>query len=242
MNKKVLKWILGLLLLGLIILGASVLYRRLSPSVLKNSAEKTAASSSAAENETAADETRIEVTAEETTEEAGEETVTIETRTASESGSSETPAAVDSTGEAAEVIIAPDFSMQNKDGETVKLSDFFDKPAILNFWASWCPPCREEMPYFEEAYKLYGDEFNYIFVDLTDGSRETVETAKQFIEEQGYSFPVYFDTEYEGAYTYGISSIPMTFFLDEGGEMLAYRIGALTRDMLFTQLEKMREE
>ena len=140
-----------------------------------------------------------------------------ESRTASEE--------TDSGENAAET--APDFTMIDASGEEVKLSDFFGKPVVLNFWASWCGPCKSEMPHFEEAYQKYGEDINFVIVNLTDGSRETVETASAFIEEQGYTFPVYFDTSTEGAMTYGTYSIPVTYFIAADGTPVAQASGAL---------------
>lgn len=136
-------------------------------------------------------------------------------------------------------VMAPDFSMLDENGEKVSLSDYFGKPVVLNFWATWCGPCKMEMPHFDKAYEEYKDEIHFLIVDLTDGSRDTVESASAFVEEEGYSFPIFFDTEYEGANTYGVSSIPMTFFIDSEGALEAYQIGTLSEDALMGQLEKM---
>ncbi len=136
-------------------------------------------------------------------------------------------------------IMAPDFSMTDENGEKVSLSDYFGKPVMLNFWATWCGPCKMEMPHFDKAYQEYQDRMNFLIVDLTDGSRDTVESASAFVEEEGYSFPIFFDTESEGAYTYGIDSIPTTFFINSDGTLEAYQIGALTEELLMGQLEKM---
>lgn len=125
------------------------------------------------------------------------------------------------------VETAPDFTMTNASGEEVKLSDFFDKPVVLNFWASWCGPCKSEMPHFEDAYQKYGEDINFVIVNLTDGVRETVENASDFIEEQGYTFPLYFDTNTEGAVTYGTYSIPVTYFIGADGVPVAQANGAL---------------
>lgn len=122
---------------------------------------------------------------------------------------------------------APDFTMTDASGEEVKLSDFFGKPVILNFWASWCGPCKSEMPHFEDAYQKYGEDINFVIVNLTDGARETVENASDFIEEQGYTFPLYFDTNTEGAVTYGTYSIPVTYFIGADGVPVAQANGAL---------------
>ena len=156
----------------------------------------------------------------ETSQAAENETESEETED-SQTSSEET----DSDENAAET--APDFTMTNASGEEVKLSDFFDKPVVLNFWASWCGPCKSEMPHFEDAYQKYGEDINFVIVNLTDGARETVEAASDFIEEQGYTFPLYFDTNTEGAMTYGTYSIPVTYFIGADGVPVAQANGAL---------------
>ena len=127
---------------------------------------------------------------------------------------------------------APDFIVYDLNGNEVRLSDFVGKPVILNFWASWCGPCQSEMPYFSEAHKTYGTDIHFVMVNLTDGSRETVETATAFIQEAGYSFPIYYDTSYSAAMAYGTSSIPVTYFIDAEGYAIAYGMGALDAETL----------
>lgn len=129
--------------------------------------------------------------------------------------------------------LAPDFAVTDMDGNSVSLSDKFGKPIIVNFWASWCPPCKSEMPDFEEAFKEYGNEITFMMVNMT-GGRETVESAKSFIEKSTYSFPVYFDTEYQAAMTYGVSSIPQTIFIDKDGNLTAYAQGMIDKNALDT--------
>jgi len=121
---------------------------------------------------------------------------------------------------------APDFEVIDSDGKTVRLSDFFGKPIVLNFWASWCPPCKSEMPDFESAYREYGENINFIMVNST-GGRETLATAKNFLSGTDYTFPVYFDTKYDAAMTYGINSLPTTIFIDEDGNLVTYANGML---------------
>ena len=128
--------------------------------------------------------------------------------------------------------IAPDFTMLDRDGNEVTLASFFGKPIILNFWASWCGPCKSEMPDIQKFYEKYGEEVHFLIVNCTDGSRETVETAKAFLADTGYTFPVYFDTTSMGAYTYGASSIPLTFFIYADGSPAAYYMGAMSESIL----------
>ena len=133
---------------------------------------------------------------------------------------------------AAQTFAAPEMTVYDVDGNSHRLSDFRGKPVILNFWASWCGPCKAEMPDFDEAYQTYGKDIHFLIVNLTDGSSETVESASAFIAEQGYTFPVYYDTAYSGATAYGIRSIPMTFFIDADGNLVTYGEGMLSAEML----------
>ena len=132
----------------------------------------------------------------------------------------------------AEPAPAPDFTVTDMDGKEVALSDFRGKPVILNFWASWCGPCRSEMPEFDAAYQKYKDDIHFLMVNATDGSRETVEIAKDFVAGEGYTFPVYFDESGMGSATYGVTGLPATFFIGAQGEAVARANGAINGDIL----------
>ena len=138
-----------------------------------------------------------------------------------------TEAADTSANEEPEDIIAPDFEVIDKAGNPVKLSSFFGKPIVLNFWASWCGPCQSEMPDFNEKYAELGGDVHFVMVNMTDGGRETVETASAFIEKNGYDFPVLFDTKSEAAMTYGAYSLPTSFFINAEGHVIAQAVGAI---------------
>ena len=127
---------------------------------------------------------------------------------------------------------APDFTMIDMNGKEVKLSELRGKPVVLNFWASWCIYCVQEMPDFEEYYKLMGDEIHFVMLNtLSDG--ETLSTAKKFISDKGYTFPVYFDEEGLASYMYGASSgIPRTYFIDAKGNLVAHAPGMLDAEIL----------
>ena len=128
--------------------------------------------------------------------------------------------------------LAPDFTVYDLEGKAYKLSDFRGKPVVLNFWASWCGPCRSEMPDFDAAYKQYGQDIHFVMVNLTDGYQETLESASGFLASSGYSFPVYYDTALDAAQVYGVSSVPVTYFLDSNGYLIAYGQGALSAENL----------
>lgn len=136
---------------------------------------------------------------------------------------------------------ARDFTMLDQNKKSVKLSDNYGKPIVLNFWASWCPPCRSEMPSFDKLYKEKGDVINVMMVNLTDGYRETTDAAEAFTEKNGYSFPVFFDTEIEGANGYGIMSIPTTVFIYADGTIMGTYMGAMNEDTLNTYANALLE-
>lgn len=126
----------------------------------------------------------------------------------------------------------PDFTVLDGEGKEVRLSDFFGKPIVLNFWASWCPPCKAELPDFEDAYKKYDGEVVFLMVNMTDNQMETVEVAKDFIKTHGYTFPVYYDVNYQAATVYGIRSIPQTYFINADGEAVASATGMISAAQL----------
>ena len=139
-----------------------------------------------------------------------------------------------------EKMKAPDFTVYDADGNEVHLTDFVGKPIVLNFWASWCGPCKMEMPDFNEKYLELGEEVQFLMINMTDGSRETVAIASEFIKESGYSFPVFYDTKMDAANTYGAYSLPMTFFIDAEGYPVARATGAIDGETLMRGIDMIR--
>jgi thiol-disulfide isomerase/thioredoxin len=119
--------------------------------------------------------------------------------------------------------IAPDFTLINLEGETINLSDFKSSPVMLNFWATWCGPCRNEMPYIQEVYEKWKDSN---LVILTINNREEISTVSQFMQENDLSFPVLLDTLGDVFSKYEIRYIPTTFFIDKDGIIKDKRIGS----------------
>ena len=135
---------------------------------------------------------------------------------------------------------APDFVVYDAAGNPVRLSDYFGKPIVLNFWASWCGPCRSEMPHFQEMYEKWGDEVVFLMVNMTDGSRETIATASSFIGKGGYTFPVFFDLHYDAATAYSVYYLPTTYFLDAQGNVVTYAISSLSAEALQQYIDLIR--
>lgn len=127
---------------------------------------------------------------------------------------------------------AKDFSVTNQDGQIVKLSDYFGSPIVVNFWATWCSPCKSELPAFEELSKEYDGKVKFMMVNLTDGYQETVENVKEFVNVNNYTFPVFFDTEYSASSAYQTNYIPETIFIDKDGNMVNKHIGAMNKETL----------
>ncbi|OGO00243.1 MAG: hypothetical protein A2Y58_04125 [Chloroflexi bacterium RBG_13_51_52] len=121
-------------------------------------------------------------------------------------------------------LIAPDFQLQSTDGGEVALSDLRGKPVMLNFWATYCGPCRTEMPLFQEIYEDPG-WLQEGLVILVVNSQENADDVRQFVEENGFSFTVLLDITGEVGYKYNVRGLPATFFIDKDGIIRNVTIG-----------------
>lgn len=140
--------------------------------------------------------------------------------------------------ESKEIQKAPDFIVFDVKGNEVRFSDYAGKPIVLNFWASWCPPCKAELPDFENAYLEQKEDVVFLMVNMTDGQRETQEKAFSYIEDKEYTFPVFYDLDMNVASVYGITSLPTTVFIDESGVLKDAYIGQINEETLLKGIEK----
>lgn len=141
--------------------------------------------------------------------------------------------------EVKEKIPAPDISVFDKRGEEIKLSSYNGKPVVMNFWATWCGPCRAELPAFQTMYDKYGEKIQFFMVNLTDGIEETKEEVDFFISDGGYTFPVFYDLNQSAAYAYSVSSVPLTVFIDKEGNIKNMRVGAMNEQMLSHYIDEL---
>lgn len=128
---------------------------------------------------------------------------------------------------------APSFPMEDVQGNTVQLSDFLgQKPIFLNFWASTCPPCKQEMPDIQALYEQYGDQIQFVLVNVGAAMNDTREKAQSYLSEEKFTFPVYYDVDYQAITAYGLNSFPTSFFIDAQGNLVTYGRGMLSASML----------
>ncbi len=120
---------------------------------------------------------------------------------------------------------APDFQLPDLNGQSVSLSDFQDKSVLVNFWATWCGPCRYEMPFIQEIFedKEWSDK-GLVILAIDIG--ESPAKVREFMESNNFSFPVLLDGEEKIAEQYNIRGIPTTIFIDKQGLIRAMRVGA----------------
>ncbi|MCF6095169.1 TlpA family protein disulfide reductase [Microaerobacter geothermalis] len=133
---------------------------------------------------------------------------------------------------------ATDFSLLDINGQEVTLSELKGKPVVLNFWASWCPPCREETPTFVKLYEKYKEDVIFLGVNLTN-TEQSVENVRKFIKDFSVSYQILLDEQGEVAKTYQITGIPETFFINRDGMVIYKYSGAIGQEELEILIKKM---
>lgn len=161
-------------------------------------------------------------------------------RSGDSQNSSTTETAV--SGEAADTGLAvgksaPDFKLVTMDGEEMSLSDFRGKPVFVNFWATWCPPCRAEMPDME---KLYGNmDIEILAVNMTDTEKNEGAVA-DFVNETALTFPVLMDVDGELSSAYNVKAYPTSYLIDADGKIGFIAYGAMNYNQMVQEFEKMK--
>ncbi|MFA7129529.1 MAG: TlpA disulfide reductase family protein [Sphaerochaeta sp.] len=139
--------------------------------------------------------------------------------------------AVDQQTEEAKAVM-PDIPLTRLDGTFTSFDAVREgKPAIINYFASWCPPCKQELPHFQQAYDQWGDQISFIFLDALDGQRETLETVKAFVQDFPFTGPVYYD-DGTFAYLFQTTSLPTTVFFNADGTILKGYLGFVSEEVL----------
>lgn len=119
------------------------------------------------------------------------------------------------------------------EGGSLSLEELKGRPVVLNFWASWCAPCRDEAPMLVRAYEEHGDEIAFVGVDIRDGRTDALEFATRY----GMEYPSVRDESLEIFDDYGLTGQPETFFIDSDGVIVDHVPGALTEDLLLRELD-----
>lgn len=130
---------------------------------------------------------------------------------------------------------APDFKVLNALGEQVNLSDYFGRPIVINFWATWCYYCKAEMPDFERAAKEHPD---VLFMMVNVG--ESIDAGVAYVQRAGLELELFFDTDSEAAGIYGVSGFPTTFFIDANGNIASYARGKISYNRLVSELNTIK--
>ncbi len=141
------------------------------------------------------------------------------------------------TAESEEEILATDFEVTLVSGDTVKLSDFGGKKVLLNFWATWCGPCVQEMPAFQQLTEEYPDDFVMLAVNCGDAAQD----VESFVEENGYTFNIALDETMEVSSLYPTSSIPLTIIVDEEGYITYASYGAADAQTMYDHYKELLE-
>ena len=138
---------------------------------------------------------------------------------------------------------APDFTVYDEEMNEVKLSDYEGTPVVLNFWATWCGYCKEEMPYFQEASEKYDEEqVNILMINMTDGRSETKESAIDYMKNNNYTMKLLLDIDQKVASGYRVSGIPRTIFIDKEGYVKYDKVGKIDSETLNTLIEELINE
>ncbi|TLS38012.1 redoxin domain-containing protein [Pseudalkalibacillus caeni] len=131
---------------------------------------------------------------------------------------------------------APDFQLTTLKGDTLKLSDLEGKKVLLNFWASWCPPCKAEMPHMQDFYTENKEQVEVVAVNLTS-AESNKGNVQQFAKDYGLTFPIPYDENGEIGATYQAFTIPTSYWIDSNGLIQKKVVGPMSKDMMIKLAE-----
>ncbi len=132
--------------------------------------------------------------------------------------------------------MAPDFQLQTLSGEEARLSDYRGSRVMINFWATWCPPCRAEMPDMEKFYQ--DKDVVILAINLVD-TENSLQNVKDFSEEYNLTFPILLDTDMEVSTLYAVRPLPTSYMIDSNGRISNIAFGALNYDLMIQEYERM---
>jgi cytochrome c biogenesis protein CcmG/thiol:disulfide interchange protein DsbE len=137
---------------------------------------------------------------------------------------------------------APDFGLPDAEGEIIRLSSLRGHPVVINLWASWCTPCRAEMPAIQTVYEQYGEK-GLIVLGVNATNQDNPQNATKFAEEMGLTFPILFDVDGEVSQQYLLSALPTTFFVDGNGIIQEVVVGGpMAEALLKIRVEQLIEK
>jgi len=138
-------------------------------------------------------------------------------------------------------FLAPEFSLEAMNGETVSLTSLRGRPVLLNFWASWCPPCRSEMPAMQELFAEFEDQgFTILAVNATN--QDDLDEMKRFVEDNQLQFPILLDQTGSAANLYNVQSLPTSFFINQEGIVEDLIIGGMSEALLRIRVKALLSE
>lgn len=220
MKKK--KWIIWLLIAVIVLLAASLLYNRLSNTYMQEDAKKENAENDSVKTQT------------------NKKSDDVKNNDAKEYSNEAflTDGLADGQSDEAKDNKFRDITVYDENKNKVKLSDYVGKPLVVNFWASWCPPCKREMPSFQKAMEKYGDEVTILMINETDGERETFDSALTFWKSNEFQMNVLFDLDLDAAGKYYLFYLPRTLFIDKNGNIVEEHVGELSETRINSAIKK----
>jgi peroxiredoxin len=134
---------------------------------------------------------------------------------------------------------APAFTLEDLNGAQVSLADYRGRPVLINFWASWCPPCREEMPELQQVYAAQGQD-GLAILAVNEITQDNVDDVREFVREEGLTFPILLDKEQAATVAYRVGPLPTSFFVTPEGKIQLVQIGQVNQGFVESVLREMR--